>query len=71
LKKLAGEQIAVRDLAVMVGSKERVARMMPAKSGKVTLTVPKLPAGQRVWLKIAAEGQGCFSSRDELLVRKK
>ena len=70
-KVLDGERITVRDVAVMAGGKELGKAAMPANSSKVELTVPRFTAGQRVWLKIAAKGQGWFSSRGEIRVMKK
>jgi tetratricopeptide (TPR) repeat protein len=70
-KREDGDNISVRDVALMVGSKELVTVALPANASKLELAVPSLPAGQKPWLKIAAKGQGWFGSRGDILIRKR
>lgn len=69
-KRTDGENIAVRDVVLMVGNKEVAKAALPANATKLELAVPSLLAGQRPWLKIAAKGQGWFGSRGDILIRR-
>lgn len=68
-KRTSGEDISVRDVALVVGTKELVKATLPNNTSKVTLTVPNLPVGPHPLLKISAKGQGWFGSHGDIIVR--
>lgn len=68
-KRTSGEDIVVRDVALMVGTKEVAKATMPNNSSKVTFTVPNLPVGPHPWLKISAKGQGWFGSHGTIEIK--
>lgn len=70
-RRTDGEGLTVRDVALVSGARELVKPAAPGRDGTVELEVPALPAGQKVWLRIAAKGQGWFGSRGDILIRKR
>ncbi len=70
-RRTDGEDLSVRDVALLAGTRELARAAVPAgRDRRVELEVKTLPAGQRLWLAIAAKGHGWFSSRGEIEIRK-
>lgn len=68
-KRADGENITVRDVALVAGTRELA--KADVREQKATLEVSAVPAGQKLWLRIAARGQGWFGSRGDIVIRKK
>ncbi len=66
--RTGGEDLSIRDVTLMAGNRELATGKPEGKHKSVTLEVGNLPAGQRLWLNIAAKGHGWFSSRGEIKV---
>lgn len=66
-----GDSLTVRDVALHSGSRELAKAAPSGHEPKVELDVKSLPAGQKLWLLIAAKGQGWFSGRGDIVIRKK